>query len=155
MDLQIFISEVLGNNKALACVVTAILSVFVLAKLSFKLLFATLGLQCSCSFRLSRPYELCMIRINDHGGLVVIRVEKLWLTSCYVNRNVQARLLLCLENVECNLVIDSGAGNKQKRIKSYSPLSFVTCLLGYCSVCVTQCQLTLVDHGMYFILIYL
>jgi hypothetical protein len=77
-----------------------------------KLIFAYIchKYKCKVKFKFSRIYQLKNINIikhfvNEkyHEKLVHLSIGKFFISSCYLNRNINDRLLVCLNNVVINV----------------------------------------------------
>jgi len=77
-----------------------------------KLIFAYIchKYKCKVKFKFSRIYQLKNINIikhfvneKHHEKLVHLSIGKFFISSCYLNRNIDDRLLVCLNNVVINV----------------------------------------------------
>ena len=105
-------SSINNNRNILKFIILIILFSFVLIWTLVKLIFAYIchKYKCKVKFKFSRIYQLKNINIikhlngeNQQEKLVHLSIGKFFISSCYLNRNINDRLLVCLSNVVVNI----------------------------------------------------
>jgi hypothetical protein len=99
------------NNKPAVKLALASLLVSIVIILCLKIIFKLicLRLNIGVKFKFGKLYEITNIYLNASLISLEISIDKLWLTSCFVNRNVNDRLMLCAQSINVNYLHTSDA----------------------------------------------
>jgi len=97
-----------SNKNIIKVIVLIAFSSIILIWTLVKLIFAYIchKYKCQVKFKFSRIYQLKNINIIKHlvdERLVHLSIGKFFISSCYINRNINDRLLVCLSNVAINI----------------------------------------------------
>lgn len=107
------------NHLMLITLMTIVLSILVswsLVKLLFHVVYLKYKLRVNFKLNLNN-LQLTHVEVVKHGGededdksskSLEIYVQKMWISSCYLNRNVADTLLVCINSVNINLVTANG-----------------------------------------------
>lgn len=97
-----------NNKNIIKLILLIVFSSIILIWTLVKLIFAYIchKYKCQVKFKFNRIYQLRNINIIKHLAderLVHLSIGKFFISSCYVNRNINERLLVCLSNVLVNI----------------------------------------------------
>lgn len=90
------------------------------------LLFISIKYKLKINFKFTRN-KLTHVHIvkytnNPSSSLVVeyeIKIDKVWLSSCFINRNVNDRFLICIHSVNINLLLANNKSLENKKLVNY------------------------------------
>ena len=93
----------LDNTKMFLITFLVLLITYLTLKLVFRLV--CYKFKFKIKFKFNNLYELANILIVTQDQ-TEINIGKLWLTSCYLNRSVNDRIMLCVHDIHVNLSND-------------------------------------------------
>ena len=121
----------LDNTKMFLITFLVILITYLTLKLVFRLV--CYKFKFKIKFKFNNLYELANILIVTQDQ-TEINIGKLWLTSCYLNRSVNDRIMLCVHDIHVNLSNDDVKLRNGTRTAKFNFLNLIINLLGYGSI---------------------
>lgn len=133
-----------GSSNILFVIFISLILILITLWIVVKLIFAFLCIKfkCKITFKFKHIYQITDIHIiklnsnerssnsvqassvSNEQKLVQIYIDKLWLSSCYLNRNINDRFIICFNNVQFNYYGSSFNWFKREKNPS-SPVQLV------------------------------